>query len=296
MPRPAQLHGAFDSRSAGTVEMQPGKFSRRLFGSLVLMSPALLSQSREGRPIPPEQMKTLGLVGGTSWHSTVEYYRYINQAINNLYGDNTNPPLVIYNVNQQRINALQEQNRWDEIAGILSGAGLKLRSAGAQALLLCSNTAHKVYGPVCRHTALPVLHIADATGLAIQKAGLNNVGLVGTLYTMEGDFIAQWLKQQYGINCIVPGSAAVRQELQRIIIQELAMGIFKPESKRYVLAQIESLRKQGAQGIVLGCTEFPLIITQADLPYPVFDTTYLHALMGVDFILGRYLPPEQHAG
>lgn len=235
-------------------------------------------------------MKTLGLVGGTSWHSTVEYYQYINQAVNDIYGDNTNPPLVIDNLDQQRINALQSQNRWNDIAGILSGAGLKLRGAGAQALILCSNTAHKVYSQVCNAVGIPVLHIADATGLAIQKAGLKKVGLIGTLYTMEGGFIAQWLKQHYAIDCIVPTSASVRHELQRIIIKELAMGIFKPESKRYVMAQIQSLRNQGAQGIVLGCTEFPLIIKQSDVSFPVFDTTYLHSRMGVDFILGRYIP------
>ncbi len=235
----------------------------------------------------------LGLVGGISWHSTAEYYQYINQAINDVYGDNTNPPLILYNVNQQRINALQAQNRWNDIAGIFSAAGLKLRGAGAQALILCSNTAHKVYDAVCRGAGLPVLHIADATGLAIQKAGLKKVGLIGTLYTIQDGFIAQWLQQRYAIDCIVPESPAVRFELQRIIIKELALGIFKPESKRYILAQIENLHRHGAQGVVLGCTEFPLIIKQADLPFPVFDTTYLHARMGVDFILGRYLPPAR---
>jgi aspartate racemase len=258
--------------------------------SLFLFSGALLSQSAKSSRIPAAQMKTLGLLGGTSWHSTIEYYRYINQAINDLYGDNTNPPLILYNLNQQHINALQKQDRWDDVAGILAEAALKLRSAGAQAILFCANTAHKLYFQVSQKTGMPILHIADATGMAIQKAGLKKVGLIGTIYTMQDGFIAEWLKEHYGIDTVVPESPAVRQELERMIQHELGMGIFKPETKHYVLQQIEALRKQGAQGIVLGCTEFPLIIKQADVPFPVFDTTYLHSMMAVDFVLGRYTP------
>jgi aspartate racemase len=235
-------------------------------------------------------MKTLGLLGGTSWHSTVEYYQFINQIVNDTYGNNTNPPLILYNLNQHRINTLQEQNHWDDIAGILSEAGLKLRGAGAEALVFCANTPHKLYVPVSRKVGIPILHIADATGMAIQKAGLKKVGLIGTIYTMEDGFIAQWLKEHYDIDCIVPDSSAVRRELQRIILKELAMGILKPETKRYVLEQVERLRGRGAQGIVLGCTEFPLIVKPADLSFPEFDTTYLHSRLAVDFILGRYTP------
>jgi aspartate racemase len=235
-------------------------------------------------------MKTLGMLGGTSWHSTIEYYRYINQAINDLYGDNTNPPLILYNLNQQHINALQKEGRWEEVAAILSDAGLKLRNAGAQAIMFCANTAHKLYLPVRRKTGMPILHIADATGIAIEKAEIKKVGLIGTIYTMQDGFIAQWLKDHYAIDTLVPDSPAVRQELERMIQHELGMGVFKPETKRYVLQQIEALRKQGAQGIVLGCTEFPLIIKQSDVPFPVFDTTYLHSMMAVDYVLGRYTP------
>lgn len=235
-------------------------------------------------------MRSLGLLGGTSWHSTVDYYRYINQAVNDYYGNNTNPPLILYNLDQRRINSLQVENRWDEIAAILSEAGLKLRGAGVDALLFCANTPHKVYLPVSHKVGIPILHIADATGLAIQKAGLKKVGLIGTIYTMEDGFIAQWLKDRYGIETITPESPEVRHEFQRMIQTELGMGIFKPETKRYVLAEIERLRRRGAQGIVLGCTEFPLIIKQEDVPFPVFDTTALHSQMAVDFILRRYTP------
>ena len=232
-------------------------------------------------------MKTLGLLGGTSWHSTVEYYRYINQAVNDYYGNNTNPPLIIYNLNQREIHDLQLQDHWDKIADIYSGAAIKLRTAGAQAVLFAANTAHKVYPEVSRRIGVPVLHIADAAGLAIQRAHLAKVGLLGTKYTMEDGFIPQWLKAHYGIEVIVPTSRPIRDELHRIIQKELGMGVFKPSSKQFVLVQIEDLRQQGAQGIILGCTEFTLILSQEDVQIPAFDTTRLHAQMGVDFILGR---------
>jgi aspartate racemase len=232
-------------------------------------------------------MKTLGVIGGTSWHSTVEYYRYINESINEYYGNETNPPLIIYNLNQRAVHDLQADGRWDRIAGIYSDAGVKLREAGAQGVLFAANTPHRVYAEVSQRIGIPVLHIADATGAAIQHAHLNKVGLLGTKYTMEDGFIPQWLKERYGIDVLVPASQAVRGELHRMIQEELGMGIFRPASKRYVLEQIEDLRAHGAQGIILGCTEFTLIIRQADVRIPAFDTTRLHAQMAVDFILGR---------
>jgi aspartate racemase len=232
-------------------------------------------------------MKTLGLIGGTSWHSTVEYYRYINQAINDYYGNETNPPLIIYNLDQRAIHDLQLEGRWDKIADIYSDAGIRLRTAGARAVLFAANTPHRIYGEVSQRIGIPVLHIADATGVAIQHAHLNKVGLLGTKYTMEDGSIPQWLREHYAVDVLVPGSQSVRDELHRMIQRELGMGIFKPASKRYVLDQIEDLRQRGAQGVILGCTEFTLIISQADVQIPAFDTTRLHAQMAVDFILGR---------
>lgn len=232
-------------------------------------------------------MKTLGLIGGTSWYATIEYYRYINKAINDYYGNETNPPLVIYNLNQRAIHDLQVDGHWDRIADIYSDAGIKLRTAGARAVIFTANTPHKIYTEVSQRIGIPVLHIAEATGAAIQQAHLNKVGLLGTKYTMEDVFIAQWLKEHYEIQVLVPASQSVRDELHRIIQKELGLGTFKPASKRYVLDEIEDLRQHGAQGIILGCTEFTLIISQADVQIPAFDTTRLHAQMAVDFILGR---------
>jgi aspartate racemase len=254
--------------------------------SLAMGAPLTLFAQSTQLPAPSE-MKTLGLIGGTSWYSTVEYYRNINQAVNDAYGNNTNPPLLLYNLNQHRIHELQKGNHWDAIAEILTEAAVRLRSAGAQGIMFCANTPHKVYAQVAKNIDLPILHIADATGAAIRSKGLRKIGLIGTQYTMEDGFIAERLKERYGIETVFPSELAARQELHRIIQRELDVGIFKADSKKYVLQQIEELRRRGAQGIVLGCTEFPLIIKSADVSVPIFDTTVLHSQMAVDFILGK---------
>jgi aspartate racemase len=244
------------------------------------------------QPISAAEMRPLGMIGGTSWHSTAQYYRYMNQEVNNLYGDNTNPPLILYNLNQREIHELQLKGHWDEIAHILSNAAAKLRAAGAQAIIFCANTPYNLYSEVSRESAIPILHIADAVGLAVKKAGLTKVGLIGTKYTMEGGFYADWLQKHYGIEVIVPTSESSRANLQRIIQKELVMGVFKSGSKQYILEQIKDLQERGAQGIILGCTEFPLIIHQSDLSIPAFDTTRLHAEMAVDFIMHRLEPRD----
>jgi len=257
-----------------------------IFLAIVLTSQLAFSRQRTQLP-PAYNMKTLGLIGGTSWYSTVEYYQYINKAVNDAYGNNTNPPLLIYNLNQEKIHELQASNQWDQIAAIFADAVARLRAGGAQGVMFCANTPHKVYAQVAQTTDIPILHIADATGMAVRNRGLKKVGLIGTQYTMEDGFIGDWLKEHYGIETLVPDSGPARQELHRIIQKELGMGNFKPESKNYVLGQIYELIQRGAQGVVLGCTEFPLIIKQGDVGVPVFDTTLLHSQSAVDFILGK---------
>ncbi|MEO8027806.1 MAG: amino acid racemase [Bryobacteraceae bacterium] len=247
---------------------------------------ALFGQSAAKR-IPASEMRSLGLIGGTSWYSTVEYYRYINKAVNDYYGDNTNPPLVLFNQNQQRVFALQREDRWDDIAAMLSEAVLKLKAAGAEAVLFCANTPHKVYDRVVKKTGMRILHIADATGAAMRKEGVKKAGLIGTIFTMEDGFIPARLKERFGVEAIAPASREARVELHRIVQEELDMGVFKPETKKYILGEIARLQEQGAKGIILGCTEFPLIIKQSDVTIPAFDTTTLHAQMAVDFILRR---------
>jgi aspartate racemase len=258
----------------------------RAFLLLAMSAPSTVSAQSAQLPAPSD-MKVLGLIGGTSWYSTVEYYRNINEAVNDAYGNNTNPPLILYNLNQREVHELQRGNQWDAIAALLTEAAVRLRAAGAQGIMFCANTPHKVYAQVAKNIDLPILHIADATGAAIRSKGLKKVGLIGTQYTMEDGFIAERLKERYGIETIVPGVSTARQELHRIIQKELDVGIFKADSKKYVLQQIAELRHRGAQGIVLGCTEFPLIIKSEDVAVPIFDTTLLHSQMAVDFILGR---------
>lgn len=232
-------------------------------------------------------MRPLGLVGGISWYSTVDYYRDINKGVNDFYGNNTNPPLLVDTIDQHRVHELQAKNEWPEIARMISAAVEHLQAAGAQGIVLCSNTAHKVYPEVAAATRLPVLHITDATGQAIRRQGLKRVGLIGTIYTMEDGFYLDRLRKKFGIEALVPENAADRLELHRIIQKELALGIFKPVGKNFVLAEIEKLKRRGVDGIVLGCTEFALIIKPGDVSLPTFDTSALHSEMAVRFILGR---------
>lgn len=265
---------------------EPGQAEGATNGARLPRLTAKVGESPAQLP-PASDLKMIGLIGGTAWYSTIDYYRYINQAVNDAYGDNTNPPLLLYNMNDAKIQELQMKGRWDEVAALLSQAAARLRAGDAQAILLCSNTSHKVYPEVARTLDLPTLHIGDATGMAIRNGGLKKVGLIGTKYTMEDGFMVEWLREHYGIETLVPNSVSARQELQRIIHEELDRGIYKPEGKKYVIEQMEELRRRGAQGIVLGCTEFPLVIRQRDFDLPLIDTTRLHSQMAVDFIFGK---------
>ncbi len=249
--------------------------------------PAVHSNTRITPISSANKMKTVGLIGGTSWHSTVEYYIHINQTVNDLHNDNTNPPIIIFNLNQKLIHDLQKDNDWDSIARILSDAGKKLKLAGAEALMFCANTPHRVYNQVQSTLDIPILHIADATGEAIREKKISKVGLIGTIYTMEGEFITSRLKDKYDIDTLVPEDPISRNELHRIIQQELSLGIFKDESKRYIINEIEKLKLRGARGIIMGCTEFPLILKPGDISIPAFNTTYLHAERAVKFIIDK---------
>ncbi|WP_426479635.1 aspartate/glutamate racemase family protein [Chryseobacterium sp. CBSDS_008] len=231
-------------------------------------------------------LRKLGLIGGLSWHSTLEYYIYLNQIVNDHFGNNTNPPLVLLNLDQYCIHELQRSDNWDVIAKMLIEACHQLYKAGASAVMFCANTPHKVYNDVQQHSMIPILHIGDAIGAAVKKRGFRKVGFIGTIFSMEEPFISQVLKDNYGIDMIVPDKKEDREKLHAIIQKELVLGILKPETKKYILDQIVLLEAMGAEGIILGCTEFPLIVGQNDLELPVFNTTLLHAQMGADFILG----------
>lgn len=230
------------------------------------------------------KMKILGLIGGTSWHSTIDYYSHINESVNNHYGNNTNPPLMIYTMNQAQVHQYQIENNWSGIAHMLAEGGKRLQSAGAEKLMFCANTPHKVYEQVNKQLSTPILHIADATAAAIKKEGINKVCFLGTKYTMTEDFITSRIEKN-GIKVLVPNKPEIVEELHRIIIEELTYGKIIPSSKKYVLNVIQSLVDQGAEGIILGCTEFPLMIDKSDVQTLLFNTTEIHAQAGVEYIL-----------
>jgi aspartate racemase len=231
-------------------------------------------------------MKTLGIIGGTSWLSTMEYYRLINSAVNRMFASATNPPLLLLNLNQRAINDLQDAGQWEAIAEIYAQAALRLQAAGCDGVLFAANTPHKVFDPVAARLRIPILHIADATGAAIRSAGIDTVGLIGTIITMEQDFLRARLLSSYGIKTLTPASPGSRQRLHQVIHTELGMGVFRAETKDFILNEIGELANRGARGIILGCTEFPLIVGPADLELPSFDTLRLHAAMAVEFVTG----------
>ena len=237
-------------------------------------------------------MKALGLIGGTSWHSTIEYYKFINQNINDYFGDNTNPPLMVFTVNQSLIHSLQIESKWEHIAEIIIDAATRLEKAGAEQLMFCANTPHKVYDIVTKHIDTPILHIGDATAKAIQSEKLIKVCFLGTKYSMTQDFVTRRISQ-YNIDVMVPQDNDTLNELHRIIQDELTYGKIRETSKQYVLDVIAGFVRSGAQGVVLGCTEFPLMIGDDDLEIAIFNTTNIHALAGANYILENLRAPDK---
>ncbi len=231
-------------------------------------------------------MRKLGLIGGTSWHSTIEYYRYINQQVNDHFGDNTNPPLLVYTLNQSLVHRFQIESNWNGIADLIIEAAKSLERAGAEQVMFCANTPHKVYDIVAEKIDIPILHIADATAEAIKSKNINKVCFLGTKYSMMEDFVTQRIAKNH-IEVFTPQTNTTIDELHRIIQKELTYGKIVPESKSYVIDVIQSLVEKGAQGVVLGCTEFPLMIKEDDLQIPIFNTTEIHAKAGVSFILNK---------
>lgn len=226
-------------------------------------------------------MRTLGLIGGTSWHSTVAYYKLINEGVGEHIGTRGNPELILYSIN---IEIMREQDR-DKINAKYLEVSKKLIGAGAGAILICANTPHMVYDFVQPEIEVPILHIADATGKEATRLGLKKLGLLGNRPTMTGNFIPGVLKQKYGIETIIPEDHAISQS-HRFVSVELTRGKFTEAARSFYMDQIEQLRRRGADGIILGCTELPLLIKAADVPVPTLATTDLHARMAVDFIMG----------
>jgi aspartate racemase len=225
-------------------------------------------------------MKKIGLVGGISWSSTLDYYRIINEETNRIAGGLNYPECLIYSVNFNDFHTCNAAHDWDGSFTLLSNAALHLEKAGAEIILLCANTAHIVAERVAAILNTPLIDIRLVTADAIAQKKLNTVGLLGTTYTMELDFYQNKLREN-GIQPIVPTSTADRDFIEYSLVNELGKGILSPQTKKNYLQIIEGLIKRGAEGIVLGCTEIPLLIGQDDIPVPAFNTTEIHAKAAV---------------
>ncbi|MEX3018437.1 aspartate/glutamate racemase [Kluyvera sp. STS39-E] len=229
-------------------------------------------------------MKTIGLLGGMSWESTIPYYRLINEGIKQRLGGLHSASLLLHSVDFHEIEVCQASGEWEKAGEMLAQAALGLERAGAEGILLCTNTMHKVASQIESHCSLPFLHIADATGRAIAASGMTRVALLGTRYTMEQDFYRGRLTAEFGIESLIPEEAD-RARINQIIFDELCLGTFSESSRRYYVEVIAKLAEQGAQGVIFGCTEIGLLVPVEQSPIPVFDTAAIHAADAVEFML-----------
>jgi len=229
-------------------------------------------------------LRTIGLIGGMSWESTLPYYRRINELVQKRLGGLHSARVALISVDFHEIEALQTAGEWGEAGHQLAQAARSLEAAGADCVVLATNTMHKVAAAIQEAVDIPLLHIADATAAAIQRARLEVVGLLGTRFTMEEDFYRSRLEESYGLSVLTPG-AAERELVNRVIYEELCCGVVSSASREAFVEIIGQLADRGAQGIVLGCTEIPLLVSQADVAVPLFDTGELHARAAVDFAL-----------
>lgn len=229
-------------------------------------------------------MKTIGLLGGMSWESTLDYYRMINQGVKEKLGGLHSAKIVLYSVDFAEIERLQHAGDWQATADILATAAQRLEQAAADCLLVCTNTMHKVAPDIQARIGIPLLHIADATAEVVVQRGIKTVGLLGTAFTMEQDFYKGRLSQQYGLEVLVP-EAADRQRVHQVIYQELCLGKTRDASRADYLRILDGLAARGAEAVILGCTEIGLLVKQTDTDVPLLDTTTIHAAQAVAFAL-----------
>ena len=229
-------------------------------------------------------MKTIGLIGGLSWESSVEYYRLINQETQRRLGGLHSAQCLMYSFDFGEIEALQAAGNWNAASKRMVDAAMRLEGAGAECIVICSNTMHRMADDIEAALTIPLLHIADATAMPIVAAGIRRVGLLGTRYTMEQDFYRGRMTKGFGLDVRIPNEAG-RAIVHRVIYEELVRGLIKLESRRQYQAVIANLKAGGAEAIILGCTEIGLLISPEDSALPSFDTTRLHALAAVDWAL-----------
>jgi aspartate racemase len=230
-------------------------------------------------------MKKIGLAGGISWSSTIDYYRYINEISNKALGGLNYAECIIYSINFEDFRKCNAAHNWDGTFELLLKAVLHLKDAGAEVILLGANTAHIVADRIREKTGLPLVDIRVATAQTITETKIKKVGLLGTVYTMELDFYKNKISE-YGIEVMIPESKTERQFIEQTLLHELGRGVMIEKTKRGYLQIINGLIERGAEGIILGCTEIPLLIKQEDVPVPVFNTTQIHATAAVQFALG----------
>ncbi len=229
-------------------------------------------------------MKTIGLIGGMSWESSIEYYRIINQSVREKLGGVHSAKSVMVSVDFAEIERLQHQSKWEETGEILIESAKNLENAGAGFIVLCTNTMHKVAEEIQAHVQLPLLHIADATAERVIDSGIRKVALLGTRFTMEEDFYKGRLVKKYNLDVLIPDPEE-REIIHNVIYNELVVGKNQPQSREQYLKIIMRMVGEGAEGIILGCTEIGLLVKQSDCPVPVFDTTRIHAEAAVAFAL-----------
>jgi aspartate racemase len=231
-------------------------------------------------------MKIIGLIGGMSWESTLPYYRLINETVRQHLGGLHSAKIILYSVDFHDVERLQHAGDWDAAGALLAAAARALEAAGADFLVLCTNTMHKVAPAIEAAVGIPLFHIADPTALAIKQAGLSTVGLLGTRFTMEQDFYRERLRERHGLAVLVPPQAD-RDVVHRIIYDELCLGRVTPESRDLLRRIMAGMVAQGAQAIILGCTEISLLVGQHDAAAPLFDTTGIHARQAAEWALSH---------
>ncbi len=228
-------------------------------------------------------MKTIGLLGGMSWESTAEYYRLANELVRDRLGGLHSARILMHSVDFAEIETMQVAGRWDEAGALLAEAAERLQGAGADLIVLCTNTMHKVAAPIEAAVSVPFVHLGDTTAEAVNAAGISRVGLLGTIFTMEQDFYVDRLAG-HGLDVVLPGSAD-RQRVSEIVYDELCLGVVRDESRAFYLDVIQRLQADGAEGVILGCTEIELLIDQLHVDLPVFPTTALHVEAAVRLAL-----------
>lgn len=227
-------------------------------------------------------MKTIGLLGGMTCESSAEYYRIINKTVREKLGGVHSAKCLMYSFDFAKIDILMEGGRWEEIHDLLKNAAQSVERGGADFLVLCTNTMHKLAAELQSHIKIPILNIIDVTAEHIKSRGFRTIGLLGTRFTMEEDFYKERLTQKHGLTVLIPGTESI-QKIHRIIVDELSIGDIRASSKTIYWEIMNHLKEQGAEGIILGCTEIPLLVTEADGDIPLFDTTRLHARAAVEF-------------